>query len=430
MFNQIVIGLIASYIFICAIPYTPAARYLLLGSLITASLIGLWQKRFCKPIYSSVTCGVGLFVGLAFLSAVSSPYLVDSLQGFRKEYLPPLFLLLIASCLKQSVEDKQRSAATILWALLSGFFLKTLLALWDGAINHDLIFSPYSNPAFFEQYGLPKYVSYYAVESVLYLTLAYSTLLFLAKSWWSRTILAIACGTALAILLASGIRSAFASAAVGLIIITLLKLRTAKRIFVFVFVGLTLAALGGFIGKNNTNISRYAELIQTASYSKQNGMSGRYFIWQGVSELVSERSLLGFGPGWQKIPTAASDTGLIKKWQADTSNYAQLKQWYFSLEPGKANPHNLALQVLFETGWLGMLGYIVMLTTLFWCAITAPRLTRTPFTLWLNAAAIGFGTSLFLIDITNAFLFHNTIVALMLITMLTRESANEKLRPS
>ncbi|MBU3675672.1 MAG: hypothetical protein FGM54_00600 [Chitinophagaceae bacterium] len=174
MFNGIVIALIASYIFICAIPYTPAARYMILGALLAAGVIGLPQKRFNYPPKSSVILGLSLFVCVAFVSAVLSPYSLDSLQGFRKDYLPPLFVLVIATSLKQSAQGQLLAATVFAWALLAGFVVKTLLALWDGAFNHPFIFSPYSNPVFVETYGLPKYVSFYAVESVLYLMVAYS----------------------------------------------------------------------------------------------------------------------------------------------------------------------------------------------------------------------------------------------------------------
>lgn len=425
MFNLTATWLIAAYIFINAIPYTPAARYSLLGALLVLAVIGLAQKHFGKAFRSPVTLGLALFVNVALLSALNSPYLVDSLQGFRKDYLPPLFVLLVATSLKQTAAEKQHFAKTILWALIGGYAVKTCLALWDGAVNHPFIFSPYSNPEFFEKNGLPKYVSYYAVESVLYLTLTYSALVFLCSTWAKRVALLLLLGTSFFILLVSGIRSAFAAALIGLLVITLFKLRTPKRIAglflaLFIIVGGTLV-----IGKNNTEVTRYVDLVKAERYSKQEGMSGRYPIWEGVAELLAKRPLLGFGPGWQKIPTAAKDTGLITAWQSDYSNYGHFKSWYFSLDPGKVNPHNLTLQVLFETGWIGFLAYLTMLATLFWKAFTTAARSKTPLTQWLKFSSVAYFTALFVIDITNAFLIHNTMVALMLITVLLEQSTFE-----
>lgn len=430
MFNRIVIGLVASYIFICTIPYTPAARYILLGTLLATSAVGLYQKRFSCPPKSSVLLSFSLFVGIAFISAVLSPYPLDSLQGFRREYLPPLLVLLIASGLKQTPEAQLRAATVCIWALLSGFAIKTALALWDGGFNHPFIFSPYSNPEFFEKNGLPRYVSYYAVESVLYLTLAYSALLYLDTKRTAQWLLIFTCGISLGILLASGIRSAFAASMLGLLIITLAALRSSNLMHkskILIVIGI---ASIFYLGNNTNEISRYIELIKAERYSKKDGMSGRYFIWEGVSELISTRPALGFGPGWQKIPLAAKDTGLVSQWQSETSTYAQLKQWYFSLEQGKANPHNLVLQVLFETGWFGLIAYLSMISTLFWGAFTASKANGSRLAEWLKVVIVGYGAALFIIDITNAFLLHNTMVALMLITILTRQSANEKLQPS
>ncbi len=418
MFNLTATWLIAAFVFINAIPYTPAARYSLLGLLLALTIVGLVKRQFTAISKNPVVLGLGVFVSVAFLSALCSPYLIDSLQGFRKDYLPPLFVLLVATSLRQSAEEKQSFAKLILWSLIAGFGLKTGLALWDGAIRHPYIFSPYSNPEFFEKNGLPKYVSYYAVESVLYLTLACSVLAFLCNSWSKRIALLLICSTSLFILMVSGIRSAFAAAMIGLLITTIFWLRTPKKIFGLAII-VCLIANGALIsGKSNTEIARYVDLFKAERYSKQEGMSSRYPIWEGVGELVAERPLLGFGPGWQKIPTAAHDIGLISTWQSDISSYGQFKQWYFSLEPGKVNPHNLALQVLFETGWIGLIAYLGMLVTLFWGAFTAPTRGKTPFSQWLKFSAIAYFAALFVIDITNSFLLHNTMVALMLITVL------------
>lgn len=422
MFNKIVIWLVAGYVFISAIPHTPAARYALLGALIVASVVGVSKKQFTGISKTPVVIGLCLFVSIALMSALTSPYMIDSLQGFRKDYAPPLLLLLIATSIKQSADDKLGFAKIILWALLAGFFVKTLLALWDGALNHDFIFSPYSNPEFFAKNGLPKYVSYYAVESVLYLTLSYSVLLFIADKRWEKFAIGITCIISLFIILASGIRSAFAATLVGLIVLTLIKLRTPKRILGFVFISTLFASSVLFFGKNNYEISRLSELTKTAPYSKENGMSGRYFIWEGVEEIISKRPLLGFGPGWQKLPTVAIDNGLIDRWQKEGTTTGQLKHTYFTQEYGKVNPHNLILQILFETGWLGLVSYIGMLIAFFWSATTALKNDKRQLTLWLRYAAISYGSSLFLIDITNSFLLHNTTTALMLITALAMQS--------
>lgn len=418
MFNQIVIGLIAGYIFVCTIPYTPAARYIILCALLAISATGALQKRFSYPPKSLVVVSLSLFVAISFISAVDSPYLIDSLQGFRKEYLPPLVVLLIASSIKQTPNERLHAATIFAWALLSGFVAKTILALWDGAINHPFIFSPYSNLEFVQKNGLPRYVSYYAVESTLYLSLAYSALLFLAKGWASRSVLALTLITSLGILLASGIRSAFAAAILGLSIISLAKLRTPRRVMGFSVFAIAVGASALYLGKGSTELTRYIELVKVERYSSQEGMSGRYPIWEGVSELVAQRPALGFGPGWQKIPLAAKDNGLITQWQSESSPYAQFKHQYFSLEQGQVNPHNLVMQVLFETGWLGLTAYIFMLGTFFWSAFTAGKKEQIELAQWLKVTILGYGAAFLVIDITNAFLLHNTMVALMIITTL------------
>lgn len=429
MYNQIPTLLVCAYVFINAIPHTPAARYIILGLLVITALTGLFQKWFCGRISSPIVLSLSAFVIIAFISALTSPYTLDSLQSFRKDFLPPLLVLLMASCLEKEPEEKILFAKYILWSLLAGFAVKTGLALWDGAINNPFIFSPYSNEEYFNQHGLPKYVGYYAVESVLYMPITYAALVWLPMSTASRITLGLMSSASFFMIAVSGIRSAFVATAIGLILITLLKLRTPKRILTFSLALTMLISIALWAGKGNVEVDRYVDLFKAERYSKKEGMSGRYFIWEGVSELIQKRPLLGYGPGWQKIPEAATDSGLITKWQEDQSPYAQDKSWYFSMERGKANPHNMPLQVLFETGWFGLVGYMSFVISLFWYAIAAMRNhTQIEFAGWLRATAIGYAAALATIDITNSFVLHNTLLALAMITVLFYQSSKSSQR--
>ena len=73
---------------------------------------------------------------------------------------------------------------------------------------------------------------------------------------------------------------------------------------------------------------------------------------------------------------------------------------YFSRPPDKINPHNLALQLLFETGFVGLAAYVGMLAVLFWQSVTLAQ--RAP-PEWrpLAATATGFLVSYLVMSISN-----------------------------
>lgn len=424
MFNAMAAFLVAGYVFVSAIPHTPAARYFFLGALVILTIIGITQKRFTIAFKNPIVSGLFLFVFAALLSSFCSPYLIDSLQAFRKDYLPPLLVLIATTSLRQTAEEKIFLAKLILYALLAGFIFKTGLAFWDGAINNPFIFSPYGTS---DPIDLPKYVSYYAVESTVYLTIAYSTLIFLTKKWIARLTLLTICSTSFFIVLASGVRSTLLATCAGLFFATLFKLGNFKRVTIFVTTTLLIIVAALFIGRHEPNMARYVTLLNPDSYSKKEGMSGRYPIWQGVSELIVERPFFGFGPGWQKLPEAAADTGLLQKWEADSSPYGVIKSQYFSLERGKANPHNLFLQILFETGVLGLLFYICFLVSLQLSSINiCPSGKDAGLMLWQKYTITCYIIAYFFIDITNALLLHNTLVSLAIISVLIVSAENKK----
>lgn len=425
--NQLLSWILYGFFFISAIPHTSAARYILLGLFLITLTSSLFKKSVSLRPSSSITWALLIFVTLALISAVASPYLLDSLQGWRKDYLPPLLLVLAATGLKISKEQKLYVARGILLACVAGFGVKTLLAFWDGAINHPFIFSPYSNNEFFQENGLPKYVAFYAVESTLYLAIALGVMQFIRCNLWLKMALATIIGLSYFIIFVSGIRAAFLVTLV-LLTIPLITLLKKPRILAAVAIGLALLCSTVYLAnKQTTEIDRFVSVFKTDSYSQTQGMSGRYQTWSGILEISQFRPLLGFGPGWQKIPEVAQDLGLTEQWQKDDSDYGKVKYYLLSLRRGQVNPHNLAMQILFETGALGLCVYTAILL----CMLGAVyKLYKTPGknSGLSRAVAITSGAYLlayFMVDVTNGFLLHNTLVAMIIVLTLTKESARD-----
>lgn len=433
-FNVIAMWLVCGYIFACAIPHSPAARYALLGCLLILGIFGFFQKQLEWRASSYVLTWLTIFVVIALISSITSPYVLESLNAFRKDYIPPLLVLFIGSSLKQTSEESYAFAKYVVWALIAGFGLKTGLAFWDGAINNQFIFSPYSNEEFVKQNnGLPKFVSFYAVEAVLYITVTFAALLCFTKQRILTVMLSIICLLSVFMIFVSGIRTAVVTTILAMFILVLFKLKNAKAaIILVIFLFISIGGVG-FLIKNNLPVERYMSLIETESYVKKDSdksaLAGRLYIWEGMIEIVQNRPFLGFGPGWQKIPEVAKNTGLLEGWKNGPQTYNnRYKVGYFSLERGQMSPHNLPLQILFETGWLGLIAYVGLFASFVIGSLRTPRCSQAAYSLasWLKITVVSYCVAYILMDITNALLLHNTLIALALVTILINDSLKYK----
>lgn len=411
------------YFFFSAIPHTSAARYITLGVLV---LTGAWCLHQCwhnLQWQSSTNISVGVFLGVALISSLYSPYPDESFPVFRKDFLTPGLLILLAGALPWTSDDRQRFVFLLIAGLGCGFAVKSGLAFWDGAVNHPWIFSPYSNPAFFEQFGLPKYVSFFAVDAGLYIPVILGAVLFWLRGTKMAWIFLFATVLAYGIVLVSGIRSAFLVASLGVALLLLIRYARPRHLLGLFLVG-SISVVGVLqLAKTHLEVQRYVEIFKPDSYSKEKGMSDRYPIWVATYELIERRPLLGYGPGWQKIPTVARDTGLLSTWQADPSYYGQRKTFWFSLSPGQTNPHNLAMQLLFEMGWLGLLSYLGLLISL--CTVAWQRNSSTlsagDENRWLKVTVPVFLLCFLAISVTNGFLLPPPLVALLVAAAVMRQ---------
>jgi O-Antigen ligase len=417
------------YFFFCTVPHTSAARYSFLALSLLASLFAIYKYRSDLSLRSSIAFSVCGFTLAAGLSAVLSPYALDNLSDFRKDYLTPGLLILFASALPWSAQQSKRFIYLLTSTLAVAFFVKTSLAFWDGAINHSWFFSSYSYPDLYEQHGLPRYVSFFAVEATLYIPLLMGILLFRTQNT-TITIMSIL-GVILAyiIILVSGIRSSFIVTTLGIVSLLLWRYSGRKHVITFVVTAIIIGGSVAYFARHNVEVQRYISIFNPESYSQKSGMSDRYPIWVGTYEVTVQRPLFGFGPGWKKIPTVASDTGLLDSWHKDSSYYGQRKSYWFSLLPGQTNPHNLAMQIMFETGWIGLFLYLSILVSLIF-STRVKKESRGNNTvnesLWLSRTVPVFMICYLSLCITNGFLYPTPLVLLLVIAAVQIKSSVDK----
>ena len=144
-------------------------------------------------------------------------------------------------------------------------------------------------------------------------------------------------------------------------------------------------------------LERYGAALDIASYQGGNlSVSLRYRIWAGMVDINAERPWLGYGPGWKKLPTVATEGGFIDKWKNSDDVLMRDTAEYFSWSVGKVNPHNLYLQVLFEAGALGLLALLSLSLAVLvaaWRSLRGAGRSRAGAVTWFGLAGAGFITS-------------------------------------
>lgn len=359
--------LYGGYFFFCAIPHASAARYFFLFFSLLAAGYALFQDRRHLQCSCPIVISTALFLVLALVSALISPY-PETLSSFRKAYLTPGLLILVVGTLPWSGQDRHQFLGILTTGFCLGFVVKTMFALWDGAISHPFIFSPYSNPDFIERNGgLPKYVDFFAIDASLYVPFVLGIALFASINKFFRWALFLSVFVAFGIVLVSGIRTAFLVTALAISLLLLYRFAKPRYIYWLVFILSIGVVLSAQLAKSIPEFDRYASLFRIESYSKEAGMSSRYPLWVATYEIADHRPWLGFGPGWKKLPMVSQDLGLLDLWKADHTQYGKLKTYFFTLQPGQTNPHNLMMQLLFEVGRLGSLSFLSLIVSLCFC---------------------------------------------------------------
>ena len=107
-------------------------------------------------------------------------------------------------------------------------------------------------------------------------------------------------------------------------------------------------------------------------------MVERKGIWLVTGDLITRQPWLGYGPGWRKLSQLAQQPAVLANLEPRKEARQQAAYFYFTERAnryGKANPHNLYLQLAFEIGVPGLALYLGLLLLLL---LRAWQLLRRP----------------------------------------------------
>ena len=356
MLNQLGLFSTWGYILFSIVPHAAAGKYIASGLMLVAFVGLLVRKQIKVPQLNWLNMSVFLVVGLALLSAVLTPYAADSLNQFRKEGLP--FLLGFLLLTNATTAAHRKTATYTMLALIAGYAVTEVLALWAGAAN-GFQFSIYETV----DTTLPQYLDFFSADTPYYLPFLLGPLCFWPMKLWQRVTLLLLTALAIAVVVVSGVRTAFIFVVATVLLVLVYRFWHNKKTLFAVLAALTLGVyfLKGYI--TSPSMARYTTIASTQTYQfgKDGSVSERYAIIKGVWEVSKDRLLLGYGPGWKKLPTVAEANGHMDRWRHSEEPIDKVTLNYFSYGEGRVNPHNFYMAMLFEVGLLGLMAYVSLM---------------------------------------------------------------------
>ncbi|GGX97342.1 O-antigen ligase family protein [Vogesella alkaliphila] len=288
---------------------------------------------------------------LVFVASLllNGDWLVNNLNEFKKDYLKPLLVFLMAC----SFIRREQQARIILLGFALGFALRSLLLL--AYYGLDLAW-------------LAPYRRGYAMDAVFYLPLT-SVLLLFGQDWLSRrwrVLLAVMWGVEMLNLVLHQSRTPLLAIIASLLLLLLLNGSWRKSLLLLL--GCVISAAGLFAAKPEL-WQRYASTFRSDTYQQDPALLERQGIWVATGYLIRQQPVLGYGPGWRKLALLVRNKPLLKYLQAGSHPRNRSGYLYFTKRGypyGKANPHSLYLQVALETGLCGLLVYLSFLLTILW----------------------------------------------------------------
>jgi O-antigen ligase len=343
-----------------------------------------------------------LLAGWSVVSSILGPYPGDSLDAIRKSLLIQL-LLYIAVLTDFRQGDRLQ---LLMRVIVASFALTTLLA---GA---EIFMAGLARQSFSFSATHEMFVGGYASHAAFYLPFILLWLLSYSDGRWLRLagIATLAVGVAIVFLYNS--RTALVAVAAAFLLIPLLTGRT--RLFLalvaaILIAGMFLIALGG------AGLEKYRSLASTDTYTTNAGLSARLSVWAGAWDIVRERFMLGYGYGWKKLALVINDFAWLERWKDHQQDiiayYAPAGQASY----GKVNPHSLLLQILFETGLIGLLIYATFWITGLGSILRNFRKSSAPAGTMINGS-LGIIAAFFCLNLTNGY-WEGSLANMMLVFM-------------
>jgi|GEM_PF-65059 len=348
------------------------------------------NKKVSIDFRDKTIVALSLLIGWSVLASILGPYPLDSLNAIRKNMLVQVLIFLAII-----LEFKDIRELSKLFRIVTvSFFIITIASVIE------IILIGLSN--FHQLNNTHKmFIGGYANNATFYLPFIAAYLVSLSKAKTDKLIAVSTLVFGTAVVFTYNSRSALIAIFAGILIIFFLAKRYKLLISVLILLALFATVT---LSSDSRLFSKYRSLFSAKTYAEEVlSEHKRFTVWQGALHLINERPIAGYGYGWKKMALAVRDSNLPGMWK---EKYPFIYAYYVSKEAnsgyGRVNPHNLALQIVFEIGFIG-LGIFLWL----WVTIVS-KILKTAFSQQTKArdfmrCSIGVIISYILINITNGF---------------------------
>lgn len=378
-----VLGRGALFCLLAVLPFShnAALRNLALLGLLASTVWLAARRRLAVDWRSPVWLALGGLLAIFGATAAFGTAPVDSLGELRKHFLPGVLMLLLVPVVCPDAGWRRGLLAVVgfSFALRAGLTLAELAVYFpdlDAGRNEGL------------------FIKGFSLDAGLYVPALVGLGLLGGRARWPALFALLPVGVGMVLTQSRTPLLAVLAAVVAM----LLALRCWRPLLVLLAVALL--AGGGLAVKQPAIAERFASSFDPATYVRAfdvknfkpaEGFAARLPIWAGVLEIGQSRSLAGYGFGWKKLAGVAETGGYIARWAAHPDDaFAREQVAYFSLPPGKVNPHNLYLEVYFEGGLLGLAAYAALLLVLFRLALGLAWRAPAPEQRVVGAVVLGY----------------------------------------
>lgn len=330
--------------------HNAALKNIALLGMLTAAVWLAAQRRLNVDWRSPILLAIGALLAVLVVTAALGTDPADSFAELRKHFLPGILLLLLIP----QVFSGPRLTRLVLVVIALAFMLRSGLTLMElGTYFPDLDTGRAEG----------NFIKGFSLDAGFYVPVLVGLLL-LGGRW--RLLAPVGLLAIFAAMLLTQSRSPLVAVLASLVVMLLVLRRW--RLLVLSVIFITVVAV--YLKVERPEIAeRFASTFQARNYEGASGLSGRTSIWRGVLEITASRPWQGYGFGWKKLGKTAVEDGHVARWAAMPDDaFAADQAWYFALPTSKVNPHNLYLQIYFESGCLGLVAYGLLLMVLFWQA--------------------------------------------------------------
>ncbi|MBI5902484.1 MAG: O-antigen ligase family protein [Deltaproteobacteria bacterium] len=313
-------------------------------------------KRGLRIGFSDWTViGMLLLAAVSVLSSALSPYAFDSFDAIRKSllYQATVFFVIL-----NEYRDLSGLRPALL-SMLAGFAALTLAILLTRDANVLMNWLDYSNTV-----RRDPLLGGYSLFATFYVPLAFACLYASGEGVGVKAAMAIFICLESALSVLNNHRAQVVAIISAAILITLLA-RRYRTVAAIIIAALVAGAV--LLQINPGSMDRYRTLLYAKTYvsNEHEALNNRLAIWKGASDMVRERPIVGWGYGWKKISTVAKER-FLERWKEAPETY----EYFNTSGYGGANPHNLALQILFEVGAVGLIAFVFFWSTILLKAVS------------------------------------------------------------